>query len=173
MSLVAKINLIPIVKAHLDTLVDASVASNKIFKFDLVTFYAAPLVFGSIIGYFFVPSETLISVLITSLSVFAALLFNLLMLVLGVIEKRKGNKNFILVQRETYANIAYSILVSLVAVGLLIVPYFVTATENDYVILRKVFWGAVFFLLLNFGLTMAMILKRMHAILVKLIDFDS
>jgi hypothetical protein len=168
-ALVAKINCFPIINAHLATLVDASSASKKIFTWDVASFYVLPLIASVFLGYFISPTESLTNVLITSLSVFAALLFNLLMLVLGVIEKNKGTTDFVKLQKETYANIAYAILVSLVTVALLIIPYLITLPAQ-YDLIRKVFWGVVFFLLINFALTMAMVLKRMHAILVKLIQ---
>lgn len=170
-ALVTKINCLPIVKAHILTLVDASQSSDKVFRFDVATFYGIPIVGASILGYYVVPSDSLINVLITSLSVFAALLFNLLMLVLGVIDKRKGNQNFILLQRETYANIAYAVLISLFTVACLLIPYLFEFSKGSNA--QKIYWGVIYFLLINFGLTMAMILKRMHAILVKLIDYPS
>lgn len=167
-ALVAKINCLPIVSAHIKTLIDARETNNRVFKVDVFSFYLFPAILATLGGYYVVPSESLINVLITSLSVFAALLFNLLMLVLGVIEKRKGKENFIKLQKETYANIAYAILVSLISVGLLIIPYLWKFESGS--IIEKLFWGIIYFLLLNFGFTMAMILKRMHVILVRLIE---
>src|SRR4051812_47041029 len=105
MQLVAKINVTPIVRAHIATLRDASLGSTKVFKLDLGVFYGLP-VLVALLSWVVIPNDNLTASLITSLSVFAALLFNLLMLVLNVIEKRKGNRDFILLQRETYANIA-------------------------------------------------------------------
>lgn len=176
MSLLAKINCSAIVKAHTLTLVDGRINENKIFSGDVFLFYLAPAVLAFPLGFFLAPTDTFVNVLITSLSVFAALLFNLLMLVLGVIEKRKGNNNFIVLQRETYANISYAILVSLIAVGLLLIPALFsfdekTHSDNWIVYGRKTLWFAIFFLLINFSLTMAMVLKRMHKILVKLLEF--
>lgn len=165
-ALVAKIDLLPIIGAHIKTLRDDSDESKKVFGQDIISFFVAPLLLGSAVAYFKLPSEALISVLITSLSVFAALLFNLLMLVLGVIEKKKSSdKNFQELQRETYANIAYAILVSLLGVVFLIVPFFYNGTEIT--VYHRVFWAFVYSILFNFLLTMAMILKRMHRILVK------
>jgi len=175
MNLTAKVNVFPIITAHIDTFVDASTVSEKLYKPHLFMFYGTSLILA-MLSFFVIPGGDFISVVITSLSVFAALLFNLLMLVLSVIEKKKGNRTFILLQRETYANISYAILMALVTTALLIVPYFypLTHKENEPVTIAQIaFWGVVYFLLVNFGLTMAMILKRMHTILVKLIEIDA
>ena len=174
MSLITKINIAPIVRAHLVTLRDARLTAETLLANDVYLFYGVPCLFG-LLSLVVIPTEALINVLVTSLSVFAALLFNLLMLVLSVIEKRKGNKVFFQLQRETYANISYAILVALITVALLLIPYFyafTSAPTDPPTTGQRVFWGAIYFLLVNFGLTMAMILRRMHAILVKLIDID-
>lgn len=180
-SLITKINLSTILKAHLSTLVDSSTKERKGSLGDKVLFFLAPAVVSALASLLFIPSDkNIIGILITSLSIFAGLLFNLLVLVMQIIEKRKGKTDFIRIQKDTYANIAYAILVSITASAILLIPYFIESTNarvtaNGDVFITfyaRVFWAVIYFLLLNFGLTMAMVLKRMHVILTKIMDYS-
>lgn len=183
--LIAKINLTAILKAHLDTLIDGSTKESKKSYVDVVVFYAIPAVLSVVGASFLIPSDkSILGILITSLSIFAGLLFNLLVLVMQIIEKKKGDFVFKNVQKATYANISYAILISLVTSAVLLIPYFVEPERDPNLynnlinnavsiipIEARIFWGIVYFLLINFALTMAMILKRMHGILVKIMDY--
>lgn len=174
----AKINLSGILKAHYNTLVDASTKQRQSSISDKFVFFVLPLLVAILGAFLIVPSDkNILGVLITSLSIFAGLLFNLLVLVMQIIEKKKGTTDFIKLQKETYANIAYAILVALVASAILLIPYFIESEppppgqKVEIAIWGRIFWAIVYFLLLNFAVTMAMILRRMHAILLKIMDY--
>jgi hypothetical protein len=132
---------------------------------DIVLFYGIPLVVAGIIaGPLHVRmDETALTASITSLAIFAGLLFNLLVLAHGLLKKdpasdRTADERTLL--QEVYANISYSILIALVA---LIVLISLAMVENDRVGL--VLTVLAFFLLGNFGLTLLMVLKRTHTLL--------
>ncbi len=160
----SKINCLEIIKEHLQTL--RSHNTGQVLLWDISLFYVLPLL-GILLAIYFAPSEALANVLITSLSVFAALLFNLLLLTLDTIRKQKESdvKDNILLKllKETYSNIAYATLVALVAICFLMIPYFVQL--KDHPRLQVIVWSTIYYLIINFMLTLAMILKRMNVIL--------
>ena len=124
---------------------------------------------------YYTPNEALSNILITSLSLFTALLFNLLLLSLDTIRKEKespkSKDRVLLLMKETYYNIAYAILITLLTVSILLIPYL--RKDGLSPGLQCTIWTIVYFLVANFILTMAMILKRMNVILTALLDESS
>ncbi|NMC60463.1 MAG: hypothetical protein GYA51_13930 [Candidatus Methanofastidiosa archaeon] len=161
---------------------------------DYIIFLGIPLVISII----FVCNNILltkdaINTLVTSLSIFAALLFNLLLLVYdfgrkipnepvyskGVketgkveIDLKKKRIDFI---NEVYCNISFAILVSLISVGFLIVLTLTldvgTLIDSIEIPYKAIMSGIIYFLMFVFILTMLMILKRTHNYLST--EFDS
>src|SRR5437899_10819167 len=81
-----KINATRIVRDHLHTLVHEH--SGKISVSDLILFYGIPLITAFLLVWFKGTfGKTIGGVLITSFSVFAALLFNLLLLIYDIVSK--------------------------------------------------------------------------------------
>ena len=127
--------------------------------------------------------------LLTALSIFAALLLNLLVVLQSIIQKEQApvgrSSAWSTLIEETYANVAYSILVALAGVVLLTVGILVASGSSSppllfpslpawLAFLGRVEWikvvsslfsWVVYFLVLNFVLTLFMVLKRVHVLL--------
>ena len=117
-----KINIINIVRDHISTLKDFDKDAYSIS--DLSIFFILPLIVSSIILFFnIILSNELVNVLVMSLSVFAGLLFNLLLLVYDIMRKSGSGdrplKGALL--KELYSNISFGILISVITIILLLV----------------------------------------------------
>jgi hypothetical protein len=163
--MLAKIDISKIVKDHMATLRDD--ATGKPMLSDFVLFFGLPAIPAVVLPRFFLLDTSAIAVLVTSLSVFAALLFNLLLLIYDVLtkaearpkkEKRRSRGEFI---RQLFSNVSFSILVAISCVVFLLLGQFL---ENAHLI-RAVLNGVTFYLILVFLLTLIMVLKRIHALL--------
>jgi hypothetical protein len=154
-----------IIVAYINTL--KSYDSDRYSKRYIAIFLAVPLISGGVLSYFFCLSKDLINILVASLSIFAALLFNLLLLVYSIVEKAKAKEPFAELKtrflKEIYADISFSILVSVSTVSLLFAAFFVTDKRSPLII----FSFCIYSLTLNFILTLFMILQRIHILLSK------
>jgi hypothetical protein len=105
-----------------------------------------------------------VTVLITALSIFAALLFNLLLLTHSIVtqtesELHEGRRKLL---REIYAHISYAVLISVIAIVFLLASV-VLPSGSPWV--DFTLSGAVYFLVLNFLGTLFLILNRIHVML--------
>lgn len=163
-----KVNILGIVQDHFKTLLDYN--SKKINWYDVFGFIVLPIIGAILLIWLGVNLEQVSTILITSLSIFAALLFNLLLLVFDLISKQKpkpdNSKKRDLdivayeVSKELFTNISYSILVSIVTIIILIAG---SVSSNKSFLFAIEFMA--FFLIGNFLFTLLMVLKRTHAIL--------
>ena len=185
-----KINVIKIVKDHISTFKDYR--TNKYKIGDFILFFGIPLLIAGIFSYFNISlTHNLISLLITSLSIFAALLFNLLLLIYDVVQKTKNESALkIRFLKEVYSNISFCILIAILAVIILILIscYDELYVRNDNMyyychVLLSIFNGIndinntlfiyrifnfiAYYLIILFLLTLFMILKRIHILLYK------
>lgn len=178
----AKISVIGIVKDHISTL--RSNQTNKIYYPDIFLFFCLPAVLSGLMTYTGVLlNDGLVNALITSFSIFSALLFNLLLLVYDIagkksndtgisdpLEVKKNNQRGALL-REIYINVSFSILISTISVVALL-TYFLKITncflwKVNICSLQWVLAAIVYYLSIQFLLTMFMILKRIYKLLAK------
>ena len=175
--MLTKLNVIGIITDHFRTL---RTYNSKSYSWDEIgLMYGLPVVVAIVLLLFgFTVSDEIANILITSLSVFAALLLNLLLMLFDSLSKvqqgsaeqvEKARKELI---RETYANISYSILVALVCIFVLVGFAIWNLGINNLAItvLKQTASGLVYFLVLNFLLTLFMVLKRIHVLLSKELD---
>lgn len=162
MQMIEKINILRIVSDHCASLVDATTEQRK--DSDFVLFFGVPVIVGT--GLIFggiLPNKDLIGILVASLSIFAALLFNLLLLIYDIV--RKGNaaqpKQRGKFLQEIYSSIAYSILIAIATIAALLLYFVVTS----HLVTSYVVAFFVYSLGLNFILTILMILRRVHDLL--------
>ena len=162
----AKISVFRIIQDHLSTLRvyrGSNAEKSPVSRGDIFLFYVVPIFIAA--TFYFLGNLTLnsevISILITSLSVFAALLFNLLILIYDIITKREHSKRMMEFLKEIYANVSYSVLVSVLSVVLLLGGLFHISAEWAVAGINL----ASFYLVTHFILTLFMILKRTHALL--------
>jgi hypothetical protein len=168
----SKINISKIIKDHCDTLRhdhDQSVSS-----LDYFVFFGLPLIASGVLIYLnILLSKDVVGILITAFSVFAALLFNLLLLVYDIVKKRvdSGDKTSDRARllKQIYGNIAYAILLSISETIVLVVFYPVQGKPVP----ERIIGYIIYFLSLNFILTLLMILKRVHVLLTREFEADS
>jgi drug/metabolite transporter (DMT)-like permease len=163
-----KINVFRIVRDHFGTLRDYQ--TGKLSVSDLIVFMLCPLIaaFACVYKSVSFDKDALIAVL-TAFSIFAGLLFSLLLLVFTLTDKTEPQSMLYSVRRqligELYENISFAILVSMAIVTLAIGA---ATFRHPAPVDTGTGWLATFLLVLfmsNFILTILMILKRMHALL--------
>jgi len=168
----SKLNVSSIITDHFATFKNFKTGKRKIG--DYFVFLILPFV----ISIFFICFNILLTkelsnILITALSIFAALLFNLLLLTYDIINKnshvnftdttlkqKKQLKHKFL--KEIYANISFSILISIISVILLLGNYFLPCG-----LIYLLFNFFSYFFIILFLLTLFLILKRIHILLSK------
>lgn len=169
--MLTKINILKIISDHFGTL--KNFQTGKISLRDVFLFYALPvLVSVFLLSTDFKLKDGLVEILITSFSIFTALLFNLLLLTFDIVRekleitpgKENKDKRYYEIKKEllkeAYANISYSIFVSIL--GLL----FLLLSQIDMCQLcRTVICGIIYFICFNFILTLFLILTRIHTLL--------
>jgi hypothetical protein len=157
-----KIDIRDIIHDHMRTLVNSATGSRS--AGDLALFFIVPLIVGVAAVALDVPiRNTAANVLITALAIFTGLLFNLLVLVHGLI--RRGDPLVsgaeVELLRQIYANISFAVLISLTS----LVPLVLQAVLDASNALGKTLSVLIYFFVVNFILTLMMILKRVHALL--------
>lgn len=161
--MLTKINVTQIIKDHVETLRNYN--SLKLSHSDFFVFFILPaLISFSLLYYKICISNEARNILFTALSVFTALLFNLLLLVFDIIQKKEENNGTITklkFLKEIYSNISFSILLSIVDIIVLAFTFF----NNDYIYYAANFLN--YYILTLFILTILMILKRVHLLLSK------
>ncbi|WP_152526894.1 hypothetical protein [Pseudogulbenkiania ferrooxidans] len=165
-----KINITAIVKEHLQTLKRGS--CTEISTWEVTLFFAIPIVIALPLAIYFDISSDFVNGIVTAASIFAGLLLNLLVLIYTVLSRqRQPAKNdkekqrlviFKQVLKETFANISFCILTSVILVAVCLLSYIkggIFPKGNHFLI---------YFLISQLILTLLMILKRIH----KLFDFE-
>lgn len=173
--MIEKANPTLIVKDHFATLVVDN--ENKISKGDVFLFFILPAMIALVLlSINFNLNNDTISLLVTSLSIFAALLFSLLLLIYDIWWKTNGcgtveNRDLrIKYLNQIYKNISFEILISVANVIVLILLSVVVT--ND---IEGFHWHSLnliiiveflsYYLFGIFILTLLMILKRVHALI--------
>ena len=177
-----KISIANIIKDHISTLRNNK--TRKISYLDITLFFLLPFFISGFIVYLGISlNDALVNALITSLSIFSALLFNLLLLVYDVSEKKLylpettdpvENKRRIKTRellREIYINISFSILVSIISVSTLLI-YFLKVSSCVFLSINicSLQWLlalVIYYLTIQFALNLFMILKRIYILLAK------
>lgn len=157
-----KLDLTDVVRDHYRTLVDHGTGKRDIG--DLVVFTMVPVLVATycagLVGS--MPASTS-SMLITALSIFAGLLFNILVLIHALSLKSlapTGADEARRMLQEIYANTAYAVLVALMAIAALTLG----GIGGDGVSRRIADFAAIT-LSVHFTLTLMMVLKRLHRLL--------
>ena len=180
----AKINICSLIKGHIKTLYDAS--TQRLSYSDIVTFFILPAVIAILCSFWGVYlSNDIISLLVNFGSIFTALLLSVLVLVYDqvgkVTEKLNDdkNENDLMLKlksrllQDLYFNISYSMVLSLFLIVLcffysmscefvLTIPYI----ETELSISRLFFLPAIICVTMNLLLTILMIIKRLHFLLI-------
>ncbi|MEZ4713139.1 MAG: hypothetical protein R3A44_38475 [Caldilineaceae bacterium] len=165
--MLTKLNIWSIISDHFQTL--KKYKGKGYSKSDILAFYGLPILVASLLIFWFSVSDEVANALITSLSVFAGLLLNLLLLVFDTLRKEEAKEDKVRQQvlKETYSNISYAILISLLCIILLVgFAIWDGGFSGTWVtVLKIVASWIVYFLTINFLLTLLMILKRVHILM--------
>lgn len=163
-----KIDVTPVVLEHYATLVNESArkradGTRPRSMADLFTFWGAPLLVVALVQYRDMSlTDDTISAIVTSLSVLCGLLFNLLVLLYQGTERERTSATALRrrIKYEIFVNIAYAIVVSLLA----LVPW-VVLINHPMGYTAPVARGLGVGLSIHFALTLMMVLKRMYNLL--------
>ena len=172
----SKIDVKDIIRSHFKTL--KNYQNGKYSTKDILTFFVFPLIISILLTMKSVVTKDGIPIILTVFSIFAALLFNFLILIMdigrkvkqkGVAEivdakKQKATEELI---KETYCNVSFSILVALFVVCFSLV--FVVGITN--IIIKWMLSLILYWLIFIFIMTLFMILKRIFRLLNN--EFDS
>ena len=159
-----KVNIIGIVVDHIRTL--RNYGTDKTSISDILLFFGVPgVVAGMLLHFYGTLSPPLTASVTTLLSIFAALLFNLLLIVYDVTgrseEDPHRNKLKQQVLQEVFSNISFAILVAICAiVSILNILLF-----KEVYTAQNVLSVLTFYLVTLFLLTLLMLLKRVHVLL--------
>lgn len=161
--MIVKFSIWRIVVDHVDTL--RNVRSGRYRPLDFISLFLLPVLFSGVITYYdYTLSKEIINALLSSLSVFAALLFNLLLLVYSIVQKNDAagleqiRAKFL---RAIYANISFSILLTVLTIALLLITFI----GIDVPGFKQILTFIVYSLTVAFLLTLLMILRRVHSLL--------
>lgn len=150
----AKVNVLSIIKDHYKTFYNAR--TNKVSIIDIITFTVTPLIVAVVLVCCFKLSLiSHINSLITVYSIFAGLLLNFLVLIVGVKKKDSENYNKLII--ETITNTSFAILLTLFNVVLLCIMEYITLQ-----VIIQILTVVIIFLSLVFVFTVLMILKRIY-----------
>lgn len=180
-----KLNLKKVFSDHFNTLVDYR--TKQLSCSDIFVYFILPLLLALVLALFRCKiSKEIAGVFITMLSIFCPLLFNFQLLIYGLIERKenptlpkpKGDLRKQLLS-ETYYNISFSILLSLLSIIFLFVfyfdpnrsfplPAFVSSAIGLMTVNVNSFLTVIgYYLIISFFIVLFMILKRVHVLLTK------
>jgi len=168
-----KINIFIIVKDHIATLKDYETKKNS--GMDIILFFIVPIILA-VLAFLSLKSmsSSLVTILITTQSIFAALLFNLLILVYDAIRKEqtdgivnqqndktdeRNNRRIFL--KEIFSNVSFCVLISVVTIVLLIIFSFVTKWK----VAKEIISFLAYYFVGVFILSLLMVLKRTHVLI--------
>lgn len=170
----SKINIFDIIEAHISTLKNYNKVleynkdpdnKNRFYvynKWDFVIFFVLPLILGIFFVYFdLLPIKEILTVLVTSLSVFTALLFNLLLLAFDIMRKPTTNPTRKIFLEEIYANVSFCILIAITTISMSVLSIIFLGNCIIYHILSFF----VYYFSILFILTLLMVLKRIYALI--------
>lgn len=161
--LLSKINVLPIARDHLRTLVNAR--TQKAGFSDWAVFAVLPIIIS--VGLIWISGElssTTIGIAVGALSIFVGLLLNLIILLYDIIRSPNEEKLKFDLVKQTLDNISFAILLSIIA----IVFFLLSLVDSKWFSL--VFSLIAYFLISELGLTVLMVFKRMHKMYSKEIE---
>lgn len=157
-SILNKVNVFNVVKKHLKTLKNTNTGKSDFD--DYLTFLIIPLVIAGILLWRNSLIEpNLVSIIITALSIFVGLFFNVIILIFDMTRRDKVKEIKIEILRQLQANISYVILLSLITIIVILFTYF----ENT--IVSIIANGISYFLLIHLIMTILMVIKRTFRLL--------
>ena len=167
--MISRLDITDVLRNHVHTM--SSVRTGKILWGDILLFYALPLAIGIAVSKFF-PAKTLIAAkgdLLTAVSIIGGFLFALFAYIVTVLDKLQSINSTSPVKnrfaREIHTNIAYTILISLLSIVLLVCTGFLKVTPEGWEVWGKqVFFVALYAVLLHFLFSLVMVIRRVYIV---------
>lgn len=158
-----KLSMNKILAGHIKSLRNDK--KNKISIVDCFTFLVLPFILALIITLYYKAYINDISIMLTVFSVFTALLFNFLILIIQMKDQNFSKTNididkYKMSVSETYYNVSFAILISIFAIAVLLILSMINKDCILYLVFNVLSWG----LIITFFLDLIMILKRIFAI---------
>ena len=157
-----------VIKDHFATLVVGDTSKRSLL--DFVLFYLVPIIVGVVLVKFnLIFGRSLGYALIIALSVFAGLLFNVLLWILNIASKTRSENeklsaNSLRFLKGICSNVAYAVLISLLTIGAILLHFgFLSLNLKIGLHLTSFF---VYAMCGNFMLTMLLVLKRLYGLLI-------
>ena len=155
MKILNKINVRRIVENHCASI--RNINTGKPDLDDYMTFVAIPVVVASIlISFGIFLKNDVINIIITTLSIFVGLMFNIIVIIFDIVKRHPDHKVKNAVLKEILANVSFAILLSLTCIVFTIITYVPNCFAS-----RLANWIS-YFLITLFVITLLMILKRMY-----------
>lgn len=155
----SKIDLRAIITDHISTFKDESTKKYSALDFIVMIGLPGAVAIGAALSGFHIPDDQ-VGTLISVFAIFGGLLFNVLVLIYSFSSGDSADDEVRdRLVRQSFSNISFSVMSSLLAVILLVLLLFVGG------IVQVVVEALIYFIGLNFLLTMLMVLKRMHVLL--------
>lgn len=168
-----RINILKIIKDHLDTMRSLNQSSNRIYWKDFVLFFILPIIVSILLVWKEYSFKEQLGNLIVAISIFGGFLFNLLAIIYSQMEniKKDAESEDDMVKtrfiNEIHINISFCIVLSIVIVLSLLLTTIDIPEFEFLTILEKVINGLNYFLMILFLLTLTMILNRVYILLKK------
>lgn len=176
----SKVNILEIIEKHFSTLKNKN---GNLLKSDRKYFFIYPILFGLVFVFIIgIPNEKLINFFTLSLSVFIGLFLNLLVLIISFAENKlkiSDSENRKKLLQQTFYNITYTIIISLIGLGLLLIAnislfpkewcvdfsqisnrYFQLKETSINRIFELIFYYAFYTVFIHIIMTLLMIIKR-------------
>jgi cytochrome c biogenesis factor len=171
--MLARINILAIIKDHFKTLKSLNSTKNRISWQDSILFIVTPIVIAVGLVYKDLTFEEQLGNLIAAISIFGGFLFNLLAIIYSQFDKieidanKEDNelkKRFV---KEIHTNISFCIVLSILIVLTLLLSTIDIPLFNYDWLLKKIIIGVNYFLMSLFLLTLTMVLNRVYILLKK------
>jgi len=183
-----RLSFLEIIKDSFNAFRDGT--SDKICKRSVFLFYIVPIVLGILFAIYVGITETQLNTILTIFSIFIGLLFNLLLLVIDVIQKSKEKLNSLIedikndtntdyslkkvklelrskLSKEIFYSISFAILIAII----IVLVAFISTIKVPFIpiilkgILKVTAGSIIYSLVLIFVSSLFLILKRIHEVL--------
>jgi hypothetical protein len=151
----ARVDISDIVVNHLKSLSNANTSKSEFC--DYFIFLIIPLLVATILPICKVfLSENIINIVITSLSIFVGLFFNVIVLIITSLVSKTDDVIKKVVLKEIIDNISYTILISLITI------IFSIFSSQKAELFHQIMNGFCYFFLVHFFMTLLLVLKRIY-----------